>query len=36
MDKPIKEFEKNAELLKVLSHPVRLCIVKALIEKESC
>lgn len=26
-------YENNAELLKVLAHPVRLCIVKGLIEK---
>ncbi|WXR61304.1 metalloregulator ArsR/SmtB family transcription factor [Peptostreptococcaceae bacterium AGR-M142] len=25
-------FEENADLLKALSHPVRLCIVKGLIE----
>ena len=30
-----EDFEKKAELLKVLAHPVRLCIVKGLMEK-SC
>ncbi|UOY94493.1 metalloregulator ArsR/SmtB family transcription factor [Ectobacillus sp. JY-23] len=29
-------FEENAEMLKVLAHPVRLCIVKGLIEKGAC
>jgi len=28
-----EDFEKKAELLKVLAHPVRLCIVKGLMEK---
>lgn len=27
-------FEKKAELLKALSHPVRLCIVKGLLEAD--
>lgn len=29
-------FEKKSEILKALAHPVRLCIVKGLIEKGSC
>jgi DNA-binding transcriptional ArsR family regulator len=29
----LQVYEGNAELLKVLAHPVRLCIVKGLIEK---
>ncbi|MDC2863408.1 metalloregulator ArsR/SmtB family transcription factor [Bacillus sp. JJ864] len=29
----IELYENNAELLKVLAHPVRLCIVKGLIER---
>ncbi|MFD3447735.1 ArsR/SmtB family transcription factor [Microbacteriaceae bacterium 4G12] len=29
-------YEGNAELLKVLAHPVRLCIVKGLIERGPC
>jgi ArsR family transcriptional regulator len=33
MDEMTKYSEK-AELLKVLAHPVRLCIVKGLMEKE--
>ena len=32
MDK-YKKYEKKAEILKVLAHPIRLCIVKGLIEK---
>ncbi|MCY9657159.1 metalloregulator ArsR/SmtB family transcription factor [Paenibacillus chondroitinus] len=36
MDNQYKKFQKQAELLKVLSHPVRLCIVKGLLEKERC
>ncbi|MEW9094419.1 MAG: metalloregulator ArsR/SmtB family transcription factor [Clostridiaceae bacterium] len=32
----IKDFNERAELLKVLAHPVRLCIVKGLIEKGEC
>ncbi|MDI3536104.1 MAG: hypothetical protein PWP16_814 [Eubacteriaceae bacterium] len=36
MDKDLKEFEENAELLKALAHPVRLCIVKGLISKGYC
>lgn len=29
-----EHFEKKAEILKALSHPVRLCIVKGLLEGE--
>jgi DNA-binding transcriptional ArsR family regulator len=29
-------YAENAELLKALAHPVRLCIVKGLIEKGKC
>ena len=31
-----KDFEKMAEVLKALAHPVRLCIVSGLLTKESC
>ncbi|WP_416827226.1 ArsR/SmtB family transcription factor [Ectobacillus polymachus] len=31
-----EQFEGNAEMLKVLAHPVRLCIVKGLIERGAC
>lgn len=30
------EFEINSELLKALAHPVRLCIVKGLLENGPC
>ena len=33
LQKEIELYESNAELLKVLAHPVRLCIVKGLIER---
>ncbi|WKY43117.1 metalloregulator ArsR/SmtB family transcription factor [Eubacteriaceae bacterium ES2] len=36
MDNNLNEFEENAELLKALAHPVRLCIVKGLISKGYC
>lgn len=29
-------FNDTAELLKVLAHPVRICIIRGLIEKGSC
>ena len=32
--KELELYESNAELLKVLAHPVRLCIVKGLIERK--
>jgi len=31
-----KELEEMAEILKVLAHPVRLCIAKGLIENGRC
>lgn len=36
MDNNFKAYEDAAECLKALAHPVRLCIVKGLIEKEHC
>lgn len=36
MEGDFKQYAETAELLKVLAHPVRLCIVKGLIEKGSC
>ncbi|KJS82518.1 MAG: hypothetical protein JM58_14960 [Peptococcaceae bacterium BICA1-8] len=38
MDKTseIKELTKKAEILKAIAHPVRLCIVKNLIDIDSC
>ncbi|GAB6099376.1 metalloregulator ArsR/SmtB family transcription factor [Halanaerocella petrolearia] len=34
--KEMKELKDKAEILKALSHPVRLCIVKGLMEEEGC
>lgn len=31
-----EDLIKKAELLKALAHPIRLCIVRGLIEKGSC
>lgn len=36
VDSNYKQYEDVAEFLKVLAHPVRLCIVKNLLEKGSC
>lgn len=36
MDNKIKEYNQMAEMLKVLAHPVRLCIVNGLLEKGEC
>ncbi len=36
MEKAHKKYTENAELLKVLAHPVRLCIVRGLLEKGEC
>ncbi|MGE5633026.1 MAG: ArsR/SmtB family transcription factor [Caulobacteraceae bacterium] len=30
----INKYEDSAELLKALAHPVRLCIIKGLLDKE--
>jgi len=32
----LKEIEKKAELLKAISHPVRLCIVTGLLNDKGC
>ncbi|WP_338539984.1 ArsR/SmtB family transcription factor [Paenibacillus tundrae] len=32
----LKQFDEPAELLKALSHPVRLCIVRGLMRKKKC
>lgn len=29
-------YEKQAEILKIIAHPVRLCIINGLIEKGEC
>lgn len=36
MDKDFSKYNESAELLKVLAHPVRLCIVKGLMENGGC
>jgi predicted transcriptional regulator len=36
MDRDFMKHNKIAELLKVLAHPVRLCIVKGLIDNGEC
>ncbi|KEJ04163.1 transcriptional regulator [Clostridium botulinum A2B7 92] len=36
MDNDYAKYNDIAELLKVLSHPVRICIVKGLLEKGEC
>ncbi|MBP2032040.1 ArsR family transcriptional regulator [Clostridium algifaecis] len=36
IDKNYTKYNDTAELLKVLSHPIRLCIVRGLIDKGKC
>lgn len=36
MEKDFQKFNDTADMLKILAHPVRLCIVKGLIEKGEC
>lgn len=36
MNNDFERYNEAAELLKSLAHPVRLCIVKGLMEKGSC
>ncbi|AOZ94125.1 ArsR/SmtB family transcription factor [Paenibacillus crassostreae] len=36
MDNNFKAYNETAEILKALAHPVRLCIVKGLLEKGIC
>lgn len=36
MDKDYSKYSEIAEMLKVLAHPVRLCIVKGLLENGGC
>jgi len=36
MDKDVTRYKQTAEMLKVLAHPVRLCIVQGLIENGGC
>ncbi|WP_066624024.1 ArsR/SmtB family transcription factor [Clostridium magnum] len=36
MDKNVNKYNEIAEMLKVLAHPVRICIVKGLLDKGEC
>ncbi|WP_411679973.1 ArsR/SmtB family transcription factor [Clostridium thailandense] len=36
MDKDFTKYDDKVEILKVLAHPIRLCIVKGLLEKGEC
>lgn len=36
MDNNIELYTKKAELLKALSHPIRLCIVRGLLQNGGC
>ncbi len=36
MDRNYKQYEEIAEFLKVLAHPVRLCIVSGLLKSGGC
>ncbi len=36
MDKNYKSYEEISEILKAISHPVRLCIVAGLLDKGKC
>ncbi|NEZ47069.1 winged helix-turn-helix transcriptional regulator [Clostridium niameyense] len=36
MEKNFEIYNDTAELLKVLAHPVRICIIKGLLEKGKC
>ncbi|CAM4410975.1 metalloregulator ArsR/SmtB family transcription factor [Paenibacillus phoenicis] len=36
MDYNFKAYQETAEMLKALAHPVRLCIVRGLLDKKQC
>ena len=36
MEKDFNKYQKITEILKVLAHPVRICIVKGLIDQGEC
>ncbi|MDP3487434.1 MAG: metalloregulator ArsR/SmtB family transcription factor [Bacillota bacterium] len=36
VDQPLEQMIGHAELLKVLAHPMRLCIVQGLLQKGTC
>ncbi|GAA0744440.1 metalloregulator ArsR/SmtB family transcription factor [Clostridium oceanicum] len=36
MNKEFEKYTKEAELLKVIAHPVRICIIRGLLNKGKC
>lgn len=36
MDNNFERFDETSELLKAIAHPVRLCIIKGLLQKGKC
>ncbi|MCM3039250.1 metalloregulator ArsR/SmtB family transcription factor [Paenibacillus motobuensis] len=36
MDNNFRAYNQAAEILKALAHPVRLCIIRGLMEKKQC
>jgi len=36
MEQNYNKYSKTAELLKTIAHPVRLCIIRGLLEKGEC
>lgn len=36
MDNNYKDYNQTADTLKAIAHPVRLCIIRGLLEKGSC
>lgn len=36
MNNNFEKYNETAELLKVIAHPVRLCIIRGLLEKGEC
>ncbi|MGG6311080.1 ArsR/SmtB family transcription factor [Paenibacillus macerans] len=36
MDNNFKAYQEAADMLKALAHPVRLCIVRGLLDKKQC
>jgi DNA-binding transcriptional ArsR family regulator len=36
LDNNFSKYNEIAELLKVIAHPVRLCIIRGLLEKKEC
>jgi ArsR family transcriptional regulator len=36
IDKDFNKYNETAEMLKVLAHPVRICIVKGLLDNGEC